>query len=226
MNDFSKLDNAIWASLTTGHAAMARINGDARRYPGEVSPLAALREPTASAFSDLRALVDPEEGVALFTVEPIRTPDDWEVVRSRWIEQMVWVGPTETSSAPALVLGERDAPEMTALAATTEPGPFLDGTIRMGHYIGIRSRDGRLIAMAGERLKPGGFTEISAVCTSPEHRGRGLARALVARMVARILGEGRTPFLHVKSENAAKSLYEKLGFQARRAIQLTVVAPR
>mgnify|MGYP001041107496 CR=1 FL=1 len=226
MTDFSVLDNAIWASLTAGHAAMARANGDARRYPSDVSPLAGLREQSASAFADLRALVDPGEGVALFTVEPFGTPDGWEVVRSRWIDQMIWAGPTEAPSAPALVLGERDAPEMTALAAATEPGPFMDGTIRMGHYIGTRSPEGRLIAMAGERLKPDGFTEISAVCTRPEHRGRGLARSLVALMVARVLGEGRTPFLHVKSENAAKSLYESLGFRFRRAIHLTAITPR
>jgi predicted GNAT family acetyltransferase len=112
---------------------------------------------------------------------------------------------------------------MIALAAVTEPGPFLLQTIQMGRYFGIRSSDGRLIAMAGERLKLNGFTEISAVCTSPEFRGQGHARGLVEFLVAQTLAEGKVPFLHVKEENGAKLLYEKIGFRVRRAIQLTVI---
>jgi predicted GNAT family acetyltransferase len=114
---------------------------------------------------------------------------------------------------------------MIALTAATEPGPFLSETIRMGRYYGIRSDDGRLVAMAGERLKLAGFQEISAVCTLPEFRGRGLARQLVVFLVAQIVREGRVPILHVKGENNnAKRLYEKLGFRVRRALQLTVIS--
>ncbi len=98
---------------------------------------------------------------------------------------------------------------MLAHAWVTEPGPFLPETIQMGRYFGIRSNDGRLIAMAGERLKLNGFTEISAVCTDPGFRGHGHAGALVACLVAQTLEEGRVPFLHVKAENGAKSLYKK-----------------
>src|SRR5262245_23008055 len=112
---------------------------------------------------------------------------------------------------------------MLALTAATEPGPFLAETIQMGRYCGIRSNDGRLIAMAGERLKLEGFTEISAICTAPEFRGRGFARTLVAYLVDQTLNEGKMPFLHVKAENGAKILYQKLGFRVRRTIQLTVV---
>jgi predicted GNAT family acetyltransferase len=112
---------------------------------------------------------------------------------------------------------------MLALTAATEPGPFLPGTIQMGDYFGIRSKQGKLIAMAGERLKLVGFTEISAVCTDPEYRGQGFSRALVTFLAARILAEEKLPFLHVKSENGAKSLYESIGFQVRRTVHLTVV---
>jgi predicted GNAT family acetyltransferase len=157
------------------------------------------------------------------TSEPLDVPGDWQVGRSRPIEQMICTQLTRTSFSTPLALGPSDVPEMLALAAATEPGPFLPQTIQMGRYFGIRSSDGRLIAMAGERLKLTGFTEISAVCTNPEFRGQGHARGLVEFLVAQTLAEGKVPFLHVKEENGAKSLYEKIGFHVRRAIQLTVI---
>ena len=202
---------------------MARSNGDARRYASGVSPLAGLREPTVAAFSDLSALVGPEEHVGLFTTEPPEVPGAWQVMRSRPIEQMVCTQFAQEPATTPLMLTEVDVPEMIALTAATEPGPFLPETIRMGRYFGARSSDGRLIAMAGERLKLNGFTEISAVCTDPEFRGQGHARALVAFLVAQAREEGKVPFLHVKAENGAKSLYEKLGFRVRCDIQLTVL---
>jgi predicted GNAT family acetyltransferase len=115
---------------------------------------------------------------------------------------------------------------MLALAALTQPGPFLPETYRMGRYYGIRSSDGRLAAMAGERLRSDGFTELSAVCTHPEFQGRGYARALVSALASQALSEGAVPFLHVKTENGAKALYEKLGFSVRRSIRLTAIRPR
>ena len=125
-----------------------------------------------------------------------------------------------------LSLGTTDVPEMLELAAVTEPGPFLPKTIQMGSYFGIRASDGRLVAMAGERLQSTAFAEISAVCTLPEFRGRGYARALVTFIAAQILAAGKTPFLHVKSENEAKVVYQKIGFRLRAAIWLTVISFR
>jgi ribosomal protein S18 acetylase RimI-like enzyme len=225
MTTFDVLDNPIWESLTSIHANMARSNGSARRYASQVSPLAAVSKPTPTAFSDLAALMKAEEQVGLFTAEPLQVADDWETIRSRPIEQMICTELTWASRSSPLELGRNDVPEMLALTAATEPGPFLAETIQMGRYFGIRSNDGRLIAMAGERLKLDGFTEISAVCTAPEFRGRGFARTLVAYLVAQTLNEGKVPFLHVKAENGAKILYQKLGFRVRRTIQLTVISP-
>jgi ribosomal protein S18 acetylase RimI-like enzyme len=232
---FEDLDNPIWAALTTRHAGIARTSGRARRYLSDVSPLSGLGEPTPAAFADLSVLVGPDEHVGLMTSEPLQVPGDWEVSRSRPIAQMIctelkiFTGPrigaglTRTSFSIPVALGETDVPEMLALAAATEPGPFLPETIRMGRYFGARSSDGRLIAMAGERLKLNGFTEISAVCTDPEFRGQGHARTLVELLVAQILAEGNVPFLHVKEENGAKLLYDKIGFRVRRVLHLTVI---
>ena len=226
MMTFDALDNPIWESLTSNHANMARTNCSARRYASHVSTLAAMSKPTPAAFSDLATLVKSEEHVALFTAESLQVGDDWEIIRSRLIEQMICTELMWKPRSSPLELGRNDVPEMLALIAATEPGPFLAETIQMGRYFGIRSNDGRLIAMAGERLKPKSFTEISAVCTDPKYRGRGHAKALVSFLSARILSEGRIPFLHVKTENEARFLYERIGFHVRSEMHLTVIARR
>ena len=220
------LDNPIWFALTTEHRFLARSHGLARRYPPDVSPLAALLHPTKDAFADLQRLVSPGEHVALFSASSVDVPGDWQVDRSRWIDQMI----CEASLAPLpvvpLPLGTTDVPEMLKLTAATEPGPFLPQTIQMGSYFGIRASDGRLVAMAGERLQSTAFTEISAVCTQPEFRGHGYTRDLTTFLASQILAAGKTPFLHVKSENGAKVVYEKIGFRLRAAIYLSVISVR
>jgi ribosomal protein S18 acetylase RimI-like enzyme len=226
MTDESLLDNPIWHSLNSIQRSFNRGVGLAARYPDEVSRFAALERATSEAFRDLASLVQPGEPVALFTAEPPHVPDDWDVLRSRALDQMVCDRLEGDGGPPKIRLGTDDVPEMLALALATEPGPFSQGTIQMGRYFGIRGEDGRLAAMAGERLRLTGYTEISAVCTDPAFRGRGYARALVASLVAQTLAEGCKPFLHVKTENGAKGLYEALGFRVRRTIQLTALTPR
>jgi ribosomal protein S18 acetylase RimI-like enzyme len=220
---FESLDNPIWSALTTEHRTLARSHGLARRYPPDVSPFAAMLHPTNEAFADLRDLVSPGEHVALFTAGPLDVPGDWQIERSRWIEQMICEASLVAPLVAPLPLGTTDVPEMLDLTAATEPGPFSPQTIQMGSYVGIRTADGRLVAMAGERLQSTEFVEISAVCTHPEFRGRGYARDLTTFLAAQILAAGKTPFLHVKSENGAKVVYEKIGFRLRAQIYLTVI---
>jgi predicted GNAT family acetyltransferase len=105
---------------------------------------------------------------------------------------------------------------MLDLVARTQPGPFLQRTVELGTYLGVR-RDGALVAMAGERLHPPGFTEVSAVCTDPDHRGQGYAARLVQAVVAGIKERGDIPFLHATATNTnAIRLYEALGFRLHR----------
>ncbi|RAK61656.1 hypothetical protein DJ021_02430 [Phenylobacterium hankyongense] len=134
--------------------------------------------------------------------------------------------PAVPAHEPFQPLGTDDVPDMLALTAATEPGPFGPRTIEMGRYLGVRSGDGRLAAMAGQRLALDGFTEISAVCTDPSFRGQGHARALVATLASQVIEGGKLAFLHVKTENGAKVVYGKLGFEVRRPIQYTVLTPR
>ena len=226
MGIFDSLDNPIWSALTTEHRLLARSHGLARRYPPDVSPLAAFLHPTQEAFADLQRLVSPGEHVALFTASPLDVPGGWQIDRSRWIDQMTCEALLDSPSLAPLPLGTTDVPEMLELTAATEPGPFSPQTIQMGSYFGIRASDGRLVAMAGERLQSTEFSEISAVCTLPEFRGRGYARALVTFLAAQIRAAGKTPFLHVKSENGAKVVYQQIGFRLRSEIRLTVISLR
>jgi predicted GNAT family acetyltransferase len=224
MADLSCLDNPIWNALNSSHSTLALVRGSAARYPDDVSPLAGLQTATAKAFADLGHLVPIGTEVGLFTTTPPDVPASWTVMRNLWIDQMVCERAEPATRTSLLELRQEDVPDMLALAAATEPGPFSEGTIRMGRYRGVRSAGGRLIAMAGERLRLDSFTEISAVCTASEFRGQGLGRTLVEALTSLLISEGRTPFLHVKTENGAKQLYERIGFRVRRQIRLTVIS--
>ena|SRR5690242_14796894 len=227
MTDFTPLENPIWSSLATGHRAMARVNGLAARYPSDISPLSAIRESSPQAFADLRALTQPGEIVGLATGFEVAVPDDWEIVVSRFIDQMVCDDFHPGAAIEPLLLSDKDVPEMVALTKLTQPGPFEHGTIGMGKYLGVRSPDGALMAMAGQRMSLTNFREISAVCTHPDHQGKGYAGKLMTILAREIIADGKMPILHVKTENAsAKHLYAKLGFRVRKPMHFNVIKPR
>jgi ribosomal protein S18 acetylase RimI-like enzyme len=218
------LDNPAYSALTTDQASLAIGDGLARRYPSEISRLCGLHELTPRALADLAELTAPGETVGVIAAAPLAVTGAWELLRERWIEQMVLEDPRAVDApAPAIVeLGAADAVQMTALTAATDPGPWSPRTYEMGRYIGVRDGE-RLVAMAGERMRPAGAVEISAVCTDPAYTGRGYARALMTTLIAATLDAGKLPMLHVKNENGAKRLYEKLGFRVRREMRLTVL---
>ncbi|MFD5405831.1 GNAT family N-acetyltransferase [Streptomyces griseorubiginosus] len=229
----SVLDNAVWAALNGPHAHLAERVGRAARYPDDVYAFAALADPgDPAAWADLHTLVGPGTTVRIKLVEDV--PEGWEIVgggggTSHALKAMgegVQLVDTALRAEPApeaVRLGPDDVPEILDLVARTRPGPFLRRTIRLGTYLGIRDR-GRLIALAGERLRPPGWTEISAVCTDPAHRGRGLATRLVRAVAAGIRERGDTPFLHAAADNTnAIRLYESLGFTLRRRSPILLV---
>jgi len=209
------LDNPIRASLLGPHARLAVRKGSALRYEPDVSPFVALPdEPDAAAWEDLAALVGPGEVVAV-SGPRIEPPDDWEIVGRGEGVQLVDAEVVAERDPEAVVLGPADVPEMLALVERTKPGPFLPRTVEMGNYLGIRFH-GELVAMAGERLHPPGWTEISAVCTDAGFRGRGLGTRLVRAVAATIRERGETPLLHAAVTNVnAIRLYESLGFRLR-----------
>lgn len=220
------LDNPIWTSLEGGHDALATRAGQAARYPQEVSPLAGLAEPSAEALRDLASLVAPESFAAAFLGATPVDASDWQELGRIELIQMVCDAPLEPPEAELAPLCNADVPEMLALTDETRPGPFAARTIEMGRYIGHRD-GGRLVAMGGERLRPHGHTEVSAICSAESHRGRGLAEAIVRSLVAAIQARGEQAFLHVMAgspaEASAVGLYRRLGFRERRREPLVIL---
>ncbi|MEU9338520.1 GNAT family N-acetyltransferase [Streptomyces sp. NPDC048290] len=211
------LDNPARAALTGPHAHFAERRGRILRYPVDVSPWLALPDRLEpDDWADLAALTGPGAEVPLLGHQgPV--PDGWEITFHADGVQLVDDGTAAAPDPEAVVLGAADVPEMLDLVQRTRPGPFLPRTIEMGTYLGIR-REGRLVAMAGERLHPPGWTEISAVCTDPSARGEGLATRLVLAVAHGIRERGETPFLHTGAANTgAIRLYEHLGFRLRRS---------
>ncbi|SNS42385.1 FR47-like protein [Streptosporangium subroseum] len=217
MSEPHPLDNPAWSSLTGPHAHFAERRGNVLRYPVDVSPFVALPlEPDAADWNDIAALAGPGALVPLAGVA-VPPPDDWEVVMRLAGVQLVDDGIAAAPDDEAVRLEEKDVPEMLDLVERTKPGPFLPRTIELGVYLGIR-RGGALVAMAGERLHPPGWTEISAICTDEAFRGQGLATRLVHAVAAGIRERGETPFLHAAADNTnAIRLYESLGFRLRRS---------
>jgi predicted GNAT family acetyltransferase len=178
-----------------------------------------------AGYASLASLQNTGEATALFLETPSKPPAGWKVVRDLPLSQMVYEGgePAKTF-VPFIELGTPDEPEMLALAKLTEPGPFGTRTRELGDFVGIRNEAGKLISMAGVRLHVPGFTEVSAVCTHPDHLGKGYAAGLMSEIMARIRKRGDTPFLHVRADNTrAIQIYERLGFRQRREFQLSVV---
>ncbi|SDI61415.1 GNAT family N-acetyltransferase [Nonomuraea jiangxiensis] len=219
------LDNSVHSALTGPHAHFALRRGNVLRYPSDVSPFMALPDsPDDADWADVAALAGPG-GVAGLTGRTVEPPDGWEVVTRAALLQLVDDGVAAAPDEEAVRLTSADVPEMLALAERTKPGPFLPRTIEMGAYLGIR-HSGRLVAMAGERLRLPGWTEISGVCTDAGWRGRGLGTRLVLAVAAGIRERGERPFLHVLASNTnAVRLYESLGFRLHRTTTLVLTRP-
>ncbi|MER7974911.1 MULTISPECIES: GNAT family N-acetyltransferase [unclassified Streptomyces] len=210
------LDNPALSSLTGPHAHFAERHRRILRYPVDVTPWIALPDdPGPDDWADLAALTGPGAEVPLLGFNGT-VPPDWEIVFHLDGVQLVDDGLVAAPEPEAVRLGPADVPEMLDLVARTQPGPFLPRTVELGTYLGVR-REGALVAMAGERLHPPGWTEISAVCTDPAYRGEGLATRLIRAVAHGIRERGETPFLHTGAGNTtAVRLYEALGFRLRR----------
>jgi predicted GNAT family acetyltransferase len=221
------LDRPVWASLTSFHARLSIGGPLARRYAIDVNLFASARDDTQPALAALAALVQHTGQVYLLQVPAILMPPGVVALKQAKGVQMVARRSLQALAGrePIVRLTEADAPEMLALAKLTEPGPFRARTHDMGTFIGIRI-EGRLAAMAGERFRFRGYTEVSGVCTHPDFRGRGLARRLSAAVAAGIEARGERPFLHAWSTNRpAISLYESLGFELRSEVNVAVLEP-
>lgn len=213
------LDNVIWNALTTRQSHFAESCGEAVRFLREVTLLSAFRAPGDSGYESLAALVGPNGTAAVFLDDPYQPRPGWEVIATAPLLQMVCengVAPQGLPACEILELGDADSADMIELTSLTKPGPFGKRTHELGNYVGIR-QNGKLVAMSGQRLQVPGYTEVSAVCTHPEHTGRGYAAAVMQEVMRRIRDRGEIPFLGVRGDNArAITLYERLGFRIRK----------
>ncbi|THD36524.1 MAG: GNAT family N-acetyltransferase [Sphingomonas sp.] len=219
------LDRPVWNALTTGWAHLAEGDDRAWRLDRGHGVFGAAADRSADSLAALAALV-PDDG-ELWMVERADwpAPPGLHVERAAGLVQMVCEQLTRASPPDFDIvnLTEDDADEMLALATLTKPGPYVRHTNRLGHFVGVR-RDGALIAMAGERMKLPGWTEVSAVCTHPDHRGRGYAGGLMRTVAARMIARGETPWLTSYATNAgAIALYGSLGFRHRADMTATVL---
>jgi ribosomal protein S18 acetylase RimI-like enzyme len=221
--DDGVLDNPAWHSLTTFHARFSEVLGKSARYQPQVAPFCGFSpDADGSVWEELATLAGPGE-TAVVVGSHVPFPDSWESVRLLEGVQMVDVGVDTQGYHDTRPLASTDVQRMLDLVKRTQPGPFLPRTIELGTYAGIW-KDGILVAMAGERMHPPGWTEISGVCTDDAYRGMGLATTLIRAIAAGIRTRGDTPFLHVAAGNSdAIRLYESLGFVTRRRITFNVL---
>jgi len=213
---FEMLDNPVWSALNGDQAQLGVGGSLARRFLPDVSPFAAVADMEAGSLDALRHLIDGDGSAMLVTREVVPKIEGLNVKHLFNVLQMIDTHtPAVEAEAGAIRLTEFDASDMLALAERTKPGPFGARTGEMGEYIGLR-HDGRLVAMAGERMRFGRFVEISAVCVDEVLRGKGIASRLINDLRGKIRQRDGVPFLHVRSDASATiRLYEKLGFTPR-----------
>jgi predicted GNAT family acetyltransferase len=212
-----QLDNPIWFCLSSRHAHFSHGGPLARRYLSTISPIGGLPGAGPADVAALEALIELGDDVAMFASSVPELSANWETLYASRLMQMIRTdrSPLPEGDADVSTLGPAEVAEMLALVDLTKPGPFRTRTIELGTYLGIRE-GGRLVAMAGERMWVGSFREVSAVCTHPDAQGRGYARALIGRVVNRMLRADETPFLHVECSNVrAIDMYRALGFAPR-----------
>ena len=227
MSTMHPLDRPIWSALTTRQKDLAEGGARALRFPPAIGPFADLVDMSPQSFAELAAMMSGSEIAVLFTPDAVAAPDGFKVLLADTGEQMIGTpADSAVSGVNIVTLGVADVPDMMALVELTKPGPFGLRTHELGTFLGIKV-DGQLVAMTGERMKPGNYTEMTAVCVHPSHRGRGYAQGLLGAVARQIVARGEIPFLHVFSSNSsAIALYRRQGMEIRRRLHVTVLQKR
>lgn len=219
------LDNPAWNALTSGNKSMSLGTETVKYFSDDVAPFIGFKEYTFENFNTLYSHIKEGRRCAVVSANEITFPHSWKIIERLNILQMAYIKPfvKPFDNKNIVSLGNMDIEEMTQLTQLTHPGPFKNGTISFGHYEGIFD-NGKLVAMAGQRLHPCPYVEISAVCTHPDFLKKGLASQLILSQVLRIFSSSEIPFLHVVADNVkAIKLYNDLGFTKRSDILIYVI---
>lgn len=218
------LERPVWSALTSRHAHLSEGSSLAKRYHPSASSFAAARDNGPAGLQALADLASDGQNLLLLQADVATVPPGLVAVSTAAGVQMIAERPSTIAQDDRIKpLGETDIPAMQALAELTKPGPFTARALELGAFWGVKE-NGRLLAMAGERMKPQGFAEISGVCSHPDARGRGLARQLSMFVAGRIVERGEQPFLHAYATNtAAIKLYQSIGFSLRSTMHVAVL---
>ncbi|MER9233730.1 GNAT family N-acetyltransferase [Mesorhizobium sp. M0622] len=218
------LDRPIWSALRTRHQVFAQGDNLARRYRPSIVPFATTAADDPESLQALEKLVSSGESVILLQADAIALPAGLCATSAAAGVQMIAEQPLQIVSDQRVQrLTRHDAAEMLALALVTKPGPFTLEALSLGDFWGVKI-EGRLAAMAGERMKQPGYTELSGVCSHPEFRGGGLGKLLSLFVANQIVARGEVPYLHAYASNAtAIRLYESIGFRLRSMMNVAVV---
>lgn len=212
MKDF--LHNPVFYALLTRDRRLGFGNEYVKFYDEQVAPFAGFKEGYERGFSDLYDILPSGRKIVYATPLHITQPVGWQLVHEIEGLQFVYEKSNESNrDSPNIIpLTETHVPQMIELTKLTKPGPFESRTIDFGYYFGI-FENYKLVAMTGQRMHVANFTEISAVCTHPDHIGKGYAQSLMQHQLQLILQQGQQPFLHVRDNNLrAIELYQRLGF--------------
>ena len=219
------LDNPAWHALVTGNSNLAKGTGEVKYFDKEISPFVGLNEYTTDGFDMLYRQITHYNPVIFISPDEVAIPPKWKLLNHIVCLQMIYDEPNAAidNTIELVALQQRHVPQMLALTKLTNPGPFAERTIEFGHYYGIFDGD-KLIAMAGQRMHPTPYAEISAVCTHPDYLGKGYARQLLLGHANRIIKAGDIPMLHVRSNNErAVNVYESMGFTSRKELNFKVL---
>jgi hypothetical protein len=221
MKDYHPLDNPVLYALTGKQAELAIKKNNVLMYKPGVFIMVGTPDTSETTIKDLSELV-PSEGFAGFMGFKPKMEPYFKQQFTVQAYQMVSESVPKYNEVDYVKLGMPDVKEMMELVDLTKPGsPFFPGMFQLGKYIGVKE-DGKLVAMAGERVKLDGYTEIALVCTHPDYRRKGYAAALSSVLMKEIFDSGEKPFLHVMTHNVpAIKLYEKLGFVTRTEYPIT-----
>jgi predicted GNAT family acetyltransferase len=219
------LDNPIYNAALSANRHLSAGTDSVRYFLRTVAPFAGLREWEEGSFALLADMLPPKAVVVAITAANITIPCSWKIIRQGILFQMIGEHLSQSVDIPDEIrpLRIENIPQMLELTKLTEPGPFGERTIEFGNYNGIFNY-GQLVAMAGYRLHAGPYIEVSAVCTHPDHVGKGYGRALTTHQAQQIVQQGNIPFLHVRADNErAIGVYEKAGFVTRCEMHMNVI---